>query len=160
MTIAITTIRANQAHRTKFVRSRRDESHLPSLRDLLQPWCDVDPAMNRWDIIGQPTARRGARATSRPSMPPELFCERTKERKKVAGTVYLDFGLPCGRVVISRPGLWVAVVAQVSSPNGEPRFTLRRSGGRRLRQLPESLSDDPTAKTTGAGAELDDIVGM
>lgn len=36
-------------------------------------------------------------------------------------------GLPCGRVVISRPSFFVAVVAQVSSPNGEPRLTLRRS---------------------------------
>jgi hypothetical protein len=36
-------------------------------------------------------------------------------------------GLPWGRVVISRPSFFVAVVVQVSSPNGEPRLTLRRS---------------------------------
>ena len=47
--------------------------------------------------------------------------------KKVSGTVYLSFGLPCGRMVISRPSFFVAVVAHVSSPNGEPRLTLRRS---------------------------------
>ena len=44
----------------------------------------------------------------------------------VPGTVYFSFGLPCGRVVISRPSFLVAVVAHVSSPNGEPRLTLRR----------------------------------
>ena len=47
-------------------------------------------------------------------------------RKKVSGTVYLSFGLPCGRAVISRPRFLVAVLAHVSSPNGEPRWTLRR----------------------------------
>jgi hypothetical protein len=48
------------------------------------------------------------------------------EHKKVSGTVYLIFGLPCGRLVISSPGFLVAVVAHVSAPNGEPRLTLRR----------------------------------
>ena len=48
------------------------------------------------------------------------------EPEKVSGTVYLSFGLPCGREVISRPSFLVAVVAHVSSPNGVPRLTLRR----------------------------------
>jgi hypothetical protein len=34
----------------------------------------------------------------------------------VTGIDYLSFGLPCGRVVISRPSFFVAVVAHVSSP--------------------------------------------
>ncbi len=53
-------------------------------------------------------------------------CRSQSEKTKVSGTVYLSFGLPCGRVVISSPSFLVAVVAHVSSPNGEPRLTLRR----------------------------------
>jgi len=45
---------------------------------------------------------------------------------KVSGTVYFNFGLPCGRVVISRPSFRGVVVDHVSSPNGDPRLTLRR----------------------------------
>ena len=38
----------------------------------------------------------------------------------------MSFGLPCGRVVISSPSFLVAVVAHVSSPDADPRLTLRR----------------------------------
>ena len=48
------------------------------------------------------------------------------QAQKGAGTVYLSLGRPCGRVVISSPSFFVAVVAQFSSPNGEPRCTLWR----------------------------------
>ena len=52
--------------------------------------------------------------------------KKVSEAQKTAGPTYFNFGLPCGRVVISRPSFLVAVVAHVSSPNGEPRLTLRR----------------------------------
>jgi len=56
------------------------------------------------------------------------FGLRNAERcqRKIEGTVYLDFGFPCGRVVISRPSDFVAVVAHASSPKRVSRLTLRR----------------------------------
>jgi len=51
---------------------------------------------------------------------------RTGKVTTASGTDYFNLGLPCGRVVISRPSCLVAVVTHVSSPNGELRLTLRR----------------------------------
>ena len=48
------------------------------------------------------------------------------KQAKITGQ-FSFFGLPLGRVVISRPRQTALLLVQLSSPNGKPRLTLRRS---------------------------------
>jgi len=79
------------------------------------------PVLSEADDFNSPGERSGV------SPPVRYF--RTGKVKTASTTVYFNLGRPCGRVVISRPSLLVAVVAHASSPNGEPRLTLRRMEG-------------------------------
>ena len=54
------------------------------------------------------------RSPKRPCRQHGFFVRRAGMAKKVSGTVYLSFGLPCGRMVISRPSFFVAVVVQMA----------------------------------------------